>query len=243
MPKFFVTDHSFDENGEVYIEGGDAAHIRQVLRGREGDLLTVCDGAGVDYACEIIGVEREAVRLRICTARQAATEPPVRVTLFQALPKGDKMEMVIQKAVELGVHRIVPVLTEHTVVKLTQKDKKTERYNKVAEAAAKQCMRGMIPQVTDAAALAEACTLLPALDEVYVAYENTDGALVKEGFAQSKGAQVGIFIGPEGGFSPKEIAYLESRGARAVSLGRRILRTETAGMVALTLLLYERGAL
>ena len=239
MRRFFVKSEQIWEN-VITITGDDARHIRAVLRMRPGDELTVCDGAGLDYLCRIMQIEEELVTVEIQDAIASYTEPQTKITLFQGVPKGDKMDLVVQKCVELGVTDIFPVSCSRSVAKLDKKeDKKIQRWQKIAEAAAKQSGRGIVPRVGHVLTFREAVIASKALDAQVIPYENEKRTGIRE-FAQGfSGQTLGLFIGPEGGFSPEEMYLAECNGMVPVTLGKRILRTETAGLVALALLLYE----
>ncbi|MBP3703562.1 MAG: 16S rRNA (uracil(1498)-N(3))-methyltransferase [Lachnospiraceae bacterium] len=242
MYRFFVPYHQINET-EGYIEGDDVNHIRNVLRMRPGEHVVLSDGRGYDYICQL----GELLPSRICCSvlekRAAISELPVKITLFQALPKKDKMELIIQKAVELGVSRIVPVQTKRCVAKLSDKkkaEKKQARWQAIAESAAKQSGRGYIPEVSEAISFNEACSEAAALDFVMVPYElceTMQGSFeaVKKAAASKS---VGVFIGPEGGFERGEVEKLIANGAVEISLGKRILRTETAGLTVLSVLMF-----
>ena len=187
MPKFFVNKNNISDH-TVTLDGDNARHIAMVLRGKVGDEITVGDGEGRDYTCKLTEIDKKCVTAEITDIFTNDNEPKVKITLFQGLPKADKMELVIQKCIEIGVDSIVPVKTEHTVVKLDGKEEK-----------------------------------------------NTLKAVTKE----FKGTSIGVFIGPEGGFSNDEIALAGENGITSVTLGKRILRTETAGLVTSVILLYE----
>lgn len=241
MPKFFVEPHQINEN-HIQVIGEDAKHIKTVLRSREGEAITLCDGLGTDYFCRITSLE-DGVTAEIIASERCQSEPKTKITLYQGLPKADKMELIIQKCVELGVDRIVAVSTERCIVKLDKKeDKKLERWQKIAEAAAKQSGRGKVPQIVPkvlrfSEALAEAKTLSGAI----IPYEKEEKRGIRtfvEGFS---GTEIGVFIGPEGGFTEEEIQGAMDGGVLPVTLGKRILRTETAGMTAIAILLYELG--
>lgn len=234
MPKFFVDAVN---DGMVKISGGDAAHIKTVLRARVSDNITVCDGNGMDYVCVIEDLNGKSVTARVVRSFKNENEPDFKITLYQALPKLNKMDMVIQKCVEIGVEQIVPVITEHTVVKYN--DGKIVRYNKIAEAAAKQCGRGKIPAVLEALTFKEAVSDALGLDGAIIPYEKENEGRISAFAREFKGRSIGVFIGPEGGFSDSEIGYALDNGIAPVTLGKRILRTETAGMVALVILLNE----
>lgn len=222
------------------ISGEDEKHIKTVLRAREGEEITLCDGMGMDYQCRILSLER-GVLAEIISKMPCETEPKTKITLYQGLPKADKMEWIIQKCVELGVDRIVAVSTERAIVKLDKKEgKKLERWQKIAEAAAKQSGRGKIPEICQRVLkFSEAVTEAAELDGALIPYEKEQERGLRQFVRGFSGESVGIFIGPEGGFSEEEIALAEESGVLPVTLGKRILRTETAGMVTTALLLYE----
>lgn len=239
MPKFFVNSENIRDH-IVTLEGDNARHIGSVLRGKIGNTITVCDGEGRDYECEITAVSKMEVTAKIVDIFTNNNEPDIKITLYQALPKSDKMELVIQKCIEIGVDRIVPVSTEHTVVKLEGKEnKKLARWSKIAEAAAKQCGRGKIPEVSSIMDFKSAIDEAVGLDGAVIPYEKEKKNTLKSYVKDFKGKTIGVFIGPEGGFSENEIEYALSKGMTSVTLGRRILRTETAGLVASVILLYE----
>lgn len=241
MPRFF-TDQINETSAEI--TGEDARHIAFALRMKTGEALTVCDGAGQDYQCEIETIAPERVTLAVRSVAPSAGEPRVAITLYQALPKGDKLEMIIQKAVELGVSRIVPVLTHRCVSRPDERSmaKKLERYNKISLEAAKQCGRGRIPDVAPLlnfkAALAQMRTDTLAI----LFYENADAPL-REVLTARLADRVSIFVGSEGGFEPSEATLAAESGLVALSLGTRILRCETAPLAALAAILYEAGDL
>ena len=243
MYQFFVEPSQIQGN-RIVITGSDVNHIKNVLRMKPGEEIAVSNGTdGKEYRCGIEELLEEEV---ICTLRfikEDGLELPARVTFFQGLPKADKMEWIIQKTVELGVTRIVPVMTKRTVVKLDAKKagKKTERYQAIALAAAKQSGRGVIPEVTAPVTWKEALAMAKELDMNMIPYEEAEGvAYSKEVFASIKGKKsLGIFIGPEGGFAGEEVEAATDMGAKMVTLGHRILRTETAGMAVMSIIMFE----
>lgn len=242
MPKYFVLPESITDD-TVVITGEDAKHLATVLRSEEGDCVEVCDGCGTDYSCEITAVDKKEITLKINEKKPCQSEPKTKITLFQGLPKADKMELIIQKCVELGIEKIVPVATHRAVVKLDKKDsiKKIERWQKIAESAAKQSGRGRIPQIGEVVSFKEAVKLGAMAQGAIIPYEHEEKRGIRE-FAKSfSGSEVAIFIGPEGGFADEEIALAMENGILSVSLGKRILRTETAGMATVAILLYELG--
>ena len=243
MPKYFVTPDSVKDN-EIFIEGDDAKHIGTVLRAKTGDRLTVCDGFNRDYECVIKEIEKTKVTLSIESQSECNSEPKLKITLFQALPKADKMELIIQKCTEIGVCQFVPVSTERAVVKIDKKDKsakKTERWQKIAESAAKQSGRGIIPYVHEPVSFGEALKMASLLDGAIIPYELEEKNGIREFVESFKGKSLGIFIGPEGGFAQSEIEKAIKDGIKPITLGKRILRTETAGMVTAAILIYELG--
>jgi 16S rRNA (uracil1498-N3)-methyltransferase len=224
------------------LTGGDAAHITRVLRMKAGENVTVCDCRGFDYNCEILDARAEAVSLRVNERQPTATEPNVRITLFQGLPKGDKMELIVQKSVELGVVRIVPVITARSVSKPDEKSmaKKIERWNRIAAEAAGQSERGILPPVLPAMNFEEAAAMLSQADTSIMLYERNGGTL-GEHLTGKKPDDIGIMIGPEGGFDETEVEYARSRGISTAGMGPRILRTETAPICALSVIMYATG--
>ena len=243
MNRFFVGDPGAFSDRSVVITGKDVNHVKNVLRLKENDELIVSDGRGRDYHCRISGITNEEVVADICDICDNFSELSTEITLFQGFPKGDKMELIIQKTVELGVTRIVPVMTKRTVVKLDDKKakKKTERYNMIAESAAKQSGRGMIPEVTMPVSFAEAVSMAEKLDMNIIPYEEAEGVEYSRNIIKSiKGKKsLGIFIGPEGGFAREEVEKALDAGASAITLGHRILRTETAGMAVISIIMFE----
>ena len=239
MPKFFFQKNDISR-GQVQLFGEDEKHIKTVLRAREGEEITLCDGEGMDYQCRIASLER-GVLLDILSQEVCETEPKTKITLYQGLPKADKMELIIQKCVELGVDRIVAVSTERAIVKLDKKEaKKLERWQKIAEAAAKQSGRGKIPEIgQQVLKFKEAVAEAKELDGAIIPYEREQETGIRQFVQNFKGESVGVFIGPEGGFADEEIALAQENGITPITLGKRILRTETAGLTALSILMYH----
>ncbi len=238
MPKFFVNKEQIEK--QITILEEDAKHIKTVLRKKEGEKLIICDGEGIDYICSINCFEQNTVIVDIIEKQYCESEPPIKITLFQGLPKADKMELIIQKCVELGVDSIVPVATEHSVVKLDKKEqKKLERWQKIAEAAAKQSGRGKIPQIGNILSFEQALQQSKKMDSAIIPYEKEQKRNLKEFIKCFRGKSIGVFIGAEGGFSEQEIAQAIEQNVIPVTLGKRILRTETAGMITTAILIYE----
>jgi 16S rRNA (uracil1498-N3)-methyltransferase len=209
---------------------------------KTGEMVLASMGDDREYACEIASIEEDCVRLRIVDVYGSNRELPVAITLFQALPKGDKMETIIQKAVELGAVRIVPVITNRVIVKLDDKkaQKKVLRWNAIAQAAAKQSKRNMVPLVTEPQSFANALDQAADLQGAIIPYENAKGMCAARSTVAEmiKRESLGVFIGPEGGFSAEEIASATAQGVVPITLGHRILRTETAGMAMLSILMF-----
>lgn len=241
MYRFFIEDGISSER-EIRISGSDYNHIKNVLRMKKGEEVLVSDGKDREYLCEICEFTEEEVLLQILDIMGTSRELPTKITLFQGLPKGDKMEQIIQKTVELGVTEIVPVAMKRCVVKLDPKKaaKKVERYNAIALSAAKQSKRGIIPEVKNVVSYKEAVEIASKMDAFLVPYENAEGIEGARKLVDSmKGKKsIGIFIGPEGGFEESEIAMALEKGANTLTLGKRILRTETAGMTMLSILMF-----
>ena len=237
MSRFFSAP--FDGDTTV-ISGQDAHHIARVLRMQVGDSLTLCDAHGMDYACEILSVDDGEVSLRVCERIPSATEPTTAVTLYQGLPKSEKMEWIIQKCVEIGITRIVPVAMSRCVVKLSGADgeKKRARWQKIAAGAAEQSGRGIIPEVAAPISFAE---MLSDLTNEYAVTFYEGGGEPLASLVDESTKQVSIVIGPEGGFSLEEIEKLRENGVHIATLGKRILRCETAPMVALSVIMQLTG--
>ena len=238
MPRFFT--ETIDETKGI-ITGDDAKHIAKVLRMKAGEKLVACDCQGRDYDCVISEVCDKQVELTVEKVYPSETEPSVKVTLYHAMPKSDKMELIIQKAVELGVSAIVPVQTKRCVSRPDAKSmaKKLERYNRIALEAAKQCGRGRIPQVLPMLDYSEALTAMKADERAFLFYENSTSSFRKE--LEQKVSSVSIMVGAEGGFEEEEVSKALEQGIASLSLGKRILRCETAPLAALSIIMYETG--
>lgn len=236
MPRFFK---EFFESAP-FLDGEDAKHIARSLRMRPGEALTVCDTKGKDYFCTITACSDERVELEINETVQNTTEPTVFVTLFQCLPKGDKLDTVVRQSVELGVGRIVPVLSDNCVSRPDQKSllKKQDRWQRIADEAAGQCGRGIKPEVGGCITLKAAAERIADFDKAFFCYE-LGGAPIEGVDGTTK--TVALFIGPEGGFTADEAERLSTNGAAVTTLGPRILRTETAPIAALTAVMLKTG--
>ncbi len=244
MPKFFVTQDKITEN-QIIIDTEDVAHISRVLRLGIGDHVTVCDSHGTDYEAEIAEMEQKQIVCSITEKRASESEPNIKVTLFQGLPKASKMEYIIQKTTELGISEIVPVKLSRCVVKIDNKKderKKLDRWQKISEAAAKQSGRGIVPQISEIMTLDEVIKRSKEFDLFFVPYECEEQKMLKEVLlSRSDIKTVGFIIGPEGGFDPAETEKLRENGIDTITLGKRILRTETAGEAVLAMTMYEIG--
>lgn len=246
MSKFFVKRDSFFGE-KILISNEDVNHITKVLRLLEKDIIIVCDCEGTDYKAEIEKIEKHLVTLRILESYKSMGEPSIKVTLYQGLPKASKLDYIIQKTVELGINKIVPVITNRTVVKI-ENDKaaeaKTERWQKIAYEAAKQCGRGILPQVEKPLLFDELLLRIPSHELIIMLYENEKDNSLKNTLALHKNAtDIAIIIGPEGGFAQNEVQRAIEAGAKTAGLGSRILRTETAPVSVVSVLMYEYNQL
>ncbi|SHJ45775.1 16S rRNA (uracil1498-N3)-methyltransferase [Hathewaya proteolytica DSM 3090] len=246
MHKFFVSMENI--NGKtVVIEGDDVKHIYKVLRLTEGDKVTVNNLQGKEYICAIDSITKQQVELTILEEDNCSKESPIYISLFQGLPKSSKMDLIVQKNTELGVSDITPIITKRVVVKTELKEfKKLDRWNRIALESSKQCKRSIIPTINEPMEFQELLIKLKEYDLVLVPYEDEDEqgfkAVVKE-IGNKKIESAAIIIGPEGGFEAEEIHQLKEIGAYIITLGPRILRTETAGFTAVSLVCYELGDL
>ena len=250
MSKFFVKTEQINNN-DIVIIGDDVNHIINVLRMKKTDKVQICNqDTGDNYNAEIVNYSKNEVECKIISKINETTESNVHITLFQGIPKFEKMELIIQKNTEVGIKSIVPVIMERTVVKLDEKiaSKKLERWQKIAEIAAKQSMRDIIPQIGNITKLKDIDTT--EFDAVLVAYENEEHNMlktelqklerkIKSNNSSEQQYNIAIVIGPEGGISEKELVMLAEKYAKFVSLGKRILRTETAGVVMAGNIIYE----
>ncbi|WP_349944332.1 16S rRNA (uracil(1498)-N(3))-methyltransferase [Lacrimispora sp. BS-2] len=242
MYHFFVNPDQIGDS-VIRIMGPDVNHIKNVLRMGAGEQILISNGVDKDYLCEITCVASLEVTAKILSVDEGGAELPARLYLFQGLPKGDKMELIIQKAVELGVHRIIPVETRRAVVRLDKKkeESKLRRWRAVSESAAKQSKRLVIPEVSGVMSFQEALAFAKELEITVIPFEHAkDMAETKEILSGIKpGMSAGIFIGPEGGFEDSEVELAKSFGAKPITLGKRILRTETAGLAIVSVLAFQ----
>jgi len=244
MHKFFVSDDMIND-GKIFIKGEDVEHIYKVLRLRAGDTIAVSDGKSSEYICRISTLDKKLVTCDIVEKNNITTEPPLRVHLYQGIPKAAKMDLIVQKCTELGIDEIVPVETERIVVKSRHDrefDNKLTRWRRIAEEASKQSNRGRIPKVSDPVKYSDVIERLPGYDIVVLPYEKENSTGLKQ-ILKGKNIinTIAVIIGPEGGFTKDEVEMATSKGAVAVTLGPRILRTETAGFACLSIIMYELG--
>lgn len=250
MPKFFIKTDNIKENEEIHIIGNDVNHLKNVLRKKVDDKITVCNSdTSINYECIIIEIEENKIICKIVNEEESVSESKLNITIFQGLPKADKMELIIQKATELGVKNIVPVNTKRTIVKLKDKDKqnKVSRWQKIAEVAAKQSGRDIIPKIENIIDISN--LEFNEYDKILVLYENEERVSIKDEIEKIKNSnkenlEIGIIIGPEGGLDDTEIEKLKLKSnVSVVTLGKRILRTETVALVVSGILMYELGDL
>ncbi|MCF6461086.1 16S rRNA (uracil(1498)-N(3))-methyltransferase [Clostridium sp. Cult3] len=244
MHRFFVDGKQIHEN-IIEIVGKDVKHIKDVLRLKPSDIIEISSGGWV-YICEILEIKPDLVVGKVVESFKGKSEPPIHITLYQGIAKGDKMDYIIQKATEIGVREIYPLTTNRTVVKIKNKKKeksKIDRWNTIAEEAAKQSKRDYVPRVQRIINFEEMLKLLKGNQNIIVPYEIEESFSLKDSLNKIKSGKVHLIIGPEGGFEKEEIDLLKSIGGQSITLGPRILRTETAGLVAASIILYELGDL
>lgn len=245
MGKFFVKSSQISEN-QITIKGEDVNHIKNVLRLNLQDQIKICDlDNSINYNSEIINISNEEIKCKILKKLENSSEGNVELHIFQGLPKADKMELIIQKGTELGVSKFIPVRFSRCIVKLSGKDeiKKLDRWYKISEVASKQCGRDIIPEVTNIENLNDICNKIKDYDLVLLAYEMEKENFIKKELEKIKNKKdkykIGVIIGPEGGIEKSEVETLKNSGAKIVSLGKRILRTETVAMQVSSIIMYE----
>lgn len=241
MSRFFVEPNNLIA-GKAYLYGDDVKHIVKVLRLGVGGYVTLCDGMGCDYEARLAETEKDRLIFELLQKNACENEPDCRVTLYQGLPKSGKMELILQKCVELGASEIVPFAAARSVMRLDAKEaaQKRERYQRIAYEAAKQARRGIVPQVGGIVPLNKLD--FRSHDLLLVAYEEERVRTLKAALREAKEnsfKNVGLIVGPEGGLTPEEVEFALSHGGESITLGKRILRTETAGMALMAMLLYE----
>lgn len=244
MHKFFV-DESQIEEMNIKIINKDVKHIKDVLRLKLNSNIIISSN-NINYLCEIMHIEKHEIISRIISKDEGISEPQIEIILYQGLSKGSKMDLILQKGTEVGVKDFYPVATYRSIVKINELKKeqgKLDRWNLITEEAAKQSKRDYIPKVNGILNFDDMIRLLETEENIIVPYENEDGLTIGQGLKKVTGNKIHLIIGPEGGFEEVEIEKLRAIGAKIVTLGNRILRTETAGFVASTIILYELGNL
>lgn len=239
MQKLFI---DYTPSNDILLDGESARHIAKSLRMQVGDMLTICDGNGRDFGCQIDEITKDTVHLVICYEQVSDSEPDCKVTIYQGVPKAQKMEDIIQKCVELGVTKIVPTLTKRCVSRPDEKgaNKKNQRYQKIALEAAQQSGRGIVPVIENQMTLKQA--IANDDSEVKIVFYEGGGEPLKS-IIDSNTKSVSIFIGPEGGFEESEVEAIVNAGGKQATLGKRILRTQTAPVCALSCIMMLTGNL
>lgn len=244
MHKFFVEKSAITDN-IVHIEGDDVKHINKVLRLKTGEEININNFQGEEFLARLIEIDKRSAKAEIIKNLEINNESNIDITLFQGLPKSSKMDLIVQKATELGVKEIIPTITERVVVNVSEY-KKLERLNKIAQEACKQSKRSIVPKVNAPAIFKEVLEQLENFDLVVVPYENAENYGIKAMMKKIKSEEIksiAVVIGPEGGFEQEEIAILKEKNAEIITLGPRILRTESAGFTCVSILMYELGDL
>ena len=236
MQRFFfdnetIIDNAFEVTGEKH------NHIVRVLRMSVGEVVVFCDKCGTDYECELVSATKEKAEFKVLTSYENKTEPSLKITLFQCMPKGEKLDEAVKRCVQFGVTKITPVISRRCVARPDKKAlaKKVERLNKISLSSAMQCMRGIVPEVCDAVDFKTAIDLMAGYDNAFVCYESEKNLLINK--LEIKGNTLAILVGPEGGIDESEAEYAISKGIECLSLGKRILRTEDAGAFAIPIFL------
>ena len=250
MPKFFVNNNQIKED-RIIITGEDINHIKNVLRLKIDDNIQICNlDTAKNYTCGIAKLNDNSIECIIFNEIESNSESNLDITIFQGIPKADKMELIIQKCVELGVNQITPIEMKRCIVKIEDKakTKKIERWQKISEVAAKQCGRDKLPKINNVIDIKNICNIICEYDIVLLAYENEKINTLKNEIRklkdiENKEIKIGIIIGPEGGLEKEEVDILEKSGAKVITLGKRILRTETVGFVLTSIIMYELGDL
>lgn len=250
MPKFFVKSNQINDN-KVIIIGEDVNHIKNVLRLNIDDNIQVCNlDTKVNYTCGISKLNSDSIECIIFNEISSNAESNIHINIFQGIPKSDKMELIIQKCVELGANEITPVEMKRCVAKINDRDKvkKILRWQKISEVAAKQCGRDIVPKINEVTNIKNICNLIRKYDIVLLAYENEEenalrNELIKLKDNKNKSLKIAVVIGPEGGIDKEEVDSLKENGAKVITLGKRILRTETVAFVLVSIIMYELGDL
>lgn len=241
MPRFFVDREQISDN-YISINGEDVKHIKKVLRLREGEKIEVCDGCGEDFECKIESLSDDVVRAEIIKRYPNTAEAPIEIRVYQGMPKNDKMDYIVRKCVELGVCRIVPVITKRAVSIPRDAEKKTARWQRIADEAAKQCGRGVLPRVENTISFSDAIKAMSDENAVSIMpYECEKEGSLSALLKSTDKKKINVFIGPEGGFDESEAEKARAAGIATVTLGPRILRTETAPLAVCSAIMYELG--
>ena len=244
MPKFFVNSKQIKKE-IITVSDSDVNHIKNVLRLNLEDEIQICDISNKqNYLCEIVEIKKDTINCKIIKKLESNVESNVEISIFQGIPKSEKMELIIQKSVELGVYNIIPTEMNRCVVKINDSNKKIQRWQKISEVAAKQCGRNIIPEIKPIINIKNICNLIEKYDIVLVAYEKEEFnkfkfEIQKLEKKKSEKYKIAIIVGPEGGIEEKEVKMLKENGAKIVTLGKRILRTETVALNMLSVLMYE----
>ena len=246
MSKFFVKSDKINNN-EIVIDNEDVNHIKNVLRKNIGDKILICDyEKRINYNCKIKEIAKKEIICEVVSSYESENESNIKIDIFQGLPKADKMELIIQKGTELGVNSFIPVAFKRSVVKFDEKDKEKKliRWQKISEVAAKQCGRDIIPLIKNIENVKNICKLFENYDIVLVAYEAENKNILKDALKSLKNIKerdikIAVIIGPEGGIEESEIEIFKSAGAQIVTLGKRILRTETVCLAISAIINYE----
>lgn len=248
MPKFFIKQDQI-QNNKIEIIGQDVNHIKNVLRKRSEDTIEICDqDTSKNYLAKIVSLEKNSIVCNILEELQNKVESNLHIHIFQGIPKSDKMELIIQKSVELGANEITPVAMKRCIAKISPKDepKKIQRWQKISEVASKQCGRDIVPKINNITNVQNICNLCSNYDIVLVAYEleqenklKTELQNLKKVIQEKEKIKIAVVIGPEGGLEKADIDFLSSNGAKVVTLGKRILRTETVALNIISVIIYE----
>ncbi|WMM23509.1 RsmE family RNA methyltransferase [Tissierella sp. MB52-C2] len=244
MHRFFVEKEQIQED-VIEIIGTDVKHIKDVLRMKTDEKIEIGSN-GITYTCEISSMDKNKIIAKIIDKREGTNESDINITLYQGLAKGNKMDLIIQKCTEIGIKEFYPLASHRSVMKIKdikKEQSKVERWNVIADEAAKQSKRDILPKVRNILSFDEMIDMLKDKENIIVPYEDEKQETIKIGLKDVKGNDIHLVIGPEGGFEPDEIEKLNEIGAKIVTLGPRILRTETAGIVSATIILYELGNL
>lgn len=239
MYNFFIDEKDFIENKAIIV-GKDYNHIKNVLRMQVSEIMQICNKqTGESFSAKIESIEKDRIICDILN-KITSSEPKTKVTIYQGIPKSDKMEYIIQKSVELGAFNIVPVEMKYCVAKINNPEKKLKRWQDISEAAAKQSKRTIIPKIENPINIKQLCEKMKSFDLCLLAYENEKGITIKHELNNNININsIAVIVGPEGGFDYSEVEMLQKNGAKCVSLGKRILRTETAPIAMLSMIMYE----